>query len=494
MATKPNPGRQAIAALAALALVVAPTAGCAPSSIEQRTKTISVHSEPEGAAVYRNGEKIGETPLEEEETYKIKRYENDTQHATVSGVTAAIGFLAGFGIFLAGANQTAQYNDKCEYTIEPASNCDQMARGGGAKAAGTITMLGSLSLLIPMFHFINRPKVEREKRSVDLRLSMRGHRDTAETLDFPNERVLTAQLRPSNTGPAGTAEASGPSTADASATAPAPSSDAGMPADSFVSVKPQPTAYALVIGIENYRDLPSPNGAAADARQVAELFETSFGVPGDQIRVLTDDEATRADIQASLDWIRDNVSVNGRIYVYFGGHGAPKPEEKASYLLPYEASTDNLSYTGLPLDGLVSSLRQSPAGDVVAFVDACFSGQGSRSVKREGTRPVVPTNMLEPDGKTAVYTAAETDQISGPTERGDRGLFTHHLLRALGTGRADLDGDGQISAAEVDEYVSPRVERDAREMSREQTPTLVTGDSVDDPSNLILNWGLPTDG
>lgn len=489
--------RRSLVFLAILAVVGAPTVGCAPTSVEQRTKTVSIHSEPEGAAVYHDGEKIGETPLEHEASYEVKKYENDTQYSVLTGVTAAGGFLASLGIFLSGANQAAEYNDQCEFTIEPASNCDTMSRGGGAKATGGIGMLGSLTLLIPLTHFINRPKVIQEDNPMEFRVSMRGHRDTVETLNFPNQRVMTANLQapqgPSNQG-ASDKQAAAATAPSSSTPQTAPSSDpAGESVDSFVSVNPQPTAYALVVGVENYRDLPSPNGAATDAKRMAKLFENAFGVPNDQIRVLTDQEATRSDIQANLDWIRDNVSDNGRIYFYFGGHGAPKPEDETSYLLPYEASRDNLSYTGLPIEGLVVSLRNSPAREVVAFVDACFSGQGSRSVKREGTRPIVPTKMLSPEGRAMVYTASKADQISGPTERGDRGLFTHHLLRGLGTGRADADGDGQISAAEMDKYVTPRVERDAREMSREQTPTMMIGKGIDNPANLILNWGLPTD-
>src|SRR4051794_40027534 len=49
------------------------------------------------------------------------------------------------------------------------------------------------------------------------------------------------------------------------------------------------------------------------------------------------------------------------------------------------------------------------------------------------------------------------------------GLFTLHLLRGI-AGEADRDGDGRVGLAELAEYVSAAVVRDARERGYEQKP------------------------
>jgi hypothetical protein len=64
------------------------------------------------------------------------------------------------------------------------------------------------------------------------------------------------------------------------------------------------------------------------------------------------------------------------------------------------------------------------------------------------------------------------------------------LVEAIGTGAADIDGDGNLSLAEIATWVKPRVAREAREDHREQNPTLTTGSALGDPSSVIVAGGL----
>lgn len=263
----------------------------------------------------------------------------------------------------------------------------------------------------------------------------------------------------------------------------------------FVEAVPQSSAYALVIGIEQYRDLPSPTGAAADAERMTALLTTSLGLPDDHVRTLVDDRATRTDLEGALEWVSQSVPDGGRIYFYYAGHGTPHPKKGTSLVLPYEASQSNLTGSGLSLDRILSILEKSGAKSIIAFVDACFSGEGSRSVTAEGQRPTVPVELVAETQKrrSVVYAASKSDQISGPNADKTGGLFTAHLVRALGTGEADIDGNGQITIAELDTFVTPRVAREAEKLSRQQQPDLKLGPGVDDPESLSVTWGLPVD-
>ncbi|MFB6351425.1 MAG: hypothetical protein ABEN55_05845, partial [Bradymonadaceae bacterium] len=129
--------------------------------------------------------------------------------------------------------------------------------------------------------------------------------------------------------------------------------------------------------------------------------------------------------------------------------------------------------------------------------DACFSGEGGRSVTAEGQRPAVPVKLIDEaknkQGRTVLYAASQSDQVSGANAAKTGGLFTAHLVRALGTGEADIDGDGQITVAELDTYVTPRVARKAEALSRKQKPALKLGPGIDDAESLSIAWGLPVD-
>jgi hypothetical protein len=80
-------------------------------------------------------------------------------------------------------------------------------------------------------------------------------------------------------------------------------------------------------------------------------------------------------------------------------------------------------------------------------------------------QPDVPKTGL------VAFAAAGARETTGAARGAAHGLFTHHLLAALG-GAADRDGNRDVSLAEVADYVTARVSADARLDNREQTPTL----------------------
>lgn len=324
--------------------------------------------------------------------------------------------------------------------------------------------------------------------ATEFNLSAPGHTTRRATLDLGADSSV--RLKPRET----------PSTAVASAdhaTEPAtpeptqPQTDDEQP--SFVTGAPQPNVHALVVGIEEYRSITDTPGARGDAERFAEMLETSLGVPTGNIHLLTDDEATRGDVLAKLELLQRTVPSDGRIYFYFSGHGTPDVESGDSFVLPFEGRPETLEHTAIAMDDILDSLKQSEARDILAFVDACFSGSGDRSALPEGTRPLVPVEQTESSANVAFFSSSAASEISGNAPDAEEGLFTRHVIRAIGEGRADIDGDGQISLAELETYVSPRVERQAQEANRNQTPTLDVAEELGDPSNIMVIWGLPRD-
>lgn len=515
------------------ALAVLPALGLAScKTVGTGTKEISVDSDPGGAEVYHDGEKVGTTPTEYQQEYKVVKFPKWGK-ITLGVLGASVAVVESFaGVFDIIASATLGYS--------PWLGIGHLALSGGA-------LYGTLRL------FKWKPKRHVRPQKFEFELSKEGYETESKSLELAESTTVGVELTPlpmhdseseakvasrkkrestdagqgetkeepetgkpetqtegakdeeasASTSEGGEQQTAGRASDGDSAAKREDRSDesadksrsasetAGQP--DLLSAEPQPTAYALVVGIENYRELPEPTGAKRDAETVATMFRKTFGVSSDQMRVLTDDEASKGDILAALDWLKESVPEQGRIYFYYSGHGAPLSEEKASYLLPYEATPETLEYTGLALDEVVARMEASKADEVVTFVDACFSGKGGRSVKKEGERPVVPVEGAEPEAKSVVYTASGADQVSGPTEEGDSGLFTHHLVEAIGNGEADIDGDGRITLEEIDTYVTPRVERDAAELSREQKPALETGGEIRDPADVPLTWGLPTD-
>ncbi len=258
---------------------------------------------------------------------------------------------------------------------------------------------------------------------------------------------------------------------------------------SMVSASPQPTAFALVIGIEKYRDVIAATGARRDAEQVAEMMRTTFGVGEERMRVLLDDRATRTDIIKQVKWLQQNVNSGGRIYVYFSGHGAPEPSSGVSYIVPYDGDPQYLGESAIKMSDILSDLEKTKAKDVLVVADSCFSGGGGRSVLAPGTRPLVHVEPVKSTARVALLSASSGAEISGPAPGGKGGLFSKYFLQALANGEGDINGDGQISLKELEDWVKPRVKREAKKANRDQTPNLQVGKKLGDPGEFIVGWG-----
>lgn len=263
----------------------------------------------------------------------------------------------------------------------------------------------------------------------------------------------------------------------------------GGGAAGLVSASPQPTAFALIVGIEKYRDVTAASGARSDAEKFAELARVTLGVPEENIKVLLDDRASRTDIAKQLRWLQANVPSGARVYFYFSGHGAPEPTTGVSYIVPFDGDPQYLKDTAIPMTEVLGDLEKTKAKDVLALADSCFSGAGGRSVLAPGTRPLVRVEDVKPQTRVAMLSASSGAEISGPAADGSGGLFSKYLIEALGSGQGDMDGDGQISLKELAAWVGPRVQREAKRANREQTPHLTLGKKLSSAEEFIISWG-----
>jgi hypothetical protein len=259
---------------------------------------------------------------------------------------------------------------------------------------------------------------------------------------------------------------------------------------------PQPTAYAIVVGIERYPGLPSAAGARDDAAQFARVARDSLGVPENQIHLALDGDASRGRIERDLAWAASNVRPGGRVYFYFGGLGStdPNPQKATPYLLPADGDPQYLAQTSLALDSAFALLRSSKAKEIVVFVDSCFSvakeNSGGRCVLPPGARPIVSVKSAPTPGNIVLFTASEPAQVARSTANQAAGLFSWHLLHGLGAGAADLNGDGQITVQELADYVTPRVAREAAKANLVQSPRLKLGDKLARSGDVVIEWGI----
>jgi len=237
-----------------------------------------------------------------------------------------------------------------------------------------------------------------------------------------------------------------------------------------MQVKPNKNAYAIVIGVEKYRqNLPKADFAARDAALMAEYLEKVFGYPQENIVTLLDDRASFVDFAKYFEkWLPNNIEENGTVFVYYSGHGAPNPNTGDAYLVPYDGDPSFIEQTGYSLKRLYHNLNKLPAKEIIVVLDSCFSGAGGRSVLAKGARPLVMNmdKQVFHSDRIAILSAAAGNQISSTYEEKGHGLFTYFFLRGI--------KDGNTELGTLYNYLKPQVERIARKTyNNEQTPGLI---------------------
>jgi len=245
------------------------------------------------------------------------------------------------------------------------------------------------------------------------------------------------------------------------------------------TVKPKDYAYAVIVGVEDYRDLPKVDYAKRDAEMVKAYLTKSLGYREQNIVMLLNDRVTKSDLEARFEkWLPKQVGANkeAEVFIYYGGHGAPDPNTNQAFLVPYNGDPAYLETSAYPLTRLYETLGKLPAKNITVVMDSCFSGAGGRSVIQKGARPMLikVENPLMAARNMVVLSAAAGNQISNALPEKRHGLFTYYFLKGL-QGEADADKDGGVDVEELYAYMKPKVETEARRMNAEQSPQLLPG-------------------
>lgn len=229
--------------------------------------------------------------------------------------------------------------------------------------------------------------------------------------------------------------------------------------------RPMPADVAIVVGNEDYRDLPQSVYSRADARAWADWLGRGRGLRANRITVLQD--TTRADLLKALKVALGKVGKGGTLYLVFSGHGAMSaPEGGRRLLLGVDASASAPWASGVGLDELArEALKSRKLGQLVLIVDASFDGRGRDGlelVPGERRAVLAATGMRDllgevDEGRVLLWMAArggEPAQALGPAGLGS---FTWAALGALrGWADGELDGqpDGRVSLAEADAFTA----------------------------------------
>lgn len=250
------------------------------------------------------------------------------------------------------------------------------------------------------------------------------------------------------------------------------------------SVGPVRNKFALLVGISSFRDpaIPELRFAAKDARDLAAaLVDPCLGrFPPGNVRVLTDEEATRENILEALNRLILEAQADDLVLLFFSTHGSPARSDRGlggmGHLVTYDTELEQVWLNGLEFRNLKDKADLIKARRLVTILDSCYSGQ----VRDEGGKDLVldaggisardAELLLSGEGSYVLSSSAES-QLSWESEELENGFFTHFLIEGL-----RQDGAAP-TLGEVFHYLSREVTAAvAREKQRRQEPQMFPRD------------------
>ena len=203
-----------------------------------------------------------------------------------------------------------------------------------------------------------------------------------------------------------------------------------------------PRLFCVAIGVGDYQDekLPPLKLSVKDARDFAEVIGKKQGFPFSdvQVKLLTDKEATRADIFEALQWLQQETTPNDICIFFFAGHGY-RDEKDRFYFMPYGGTTDRLynCFSATDFKNMADDINSK----LIVFADACYS-----AALFESTRSAAATHFLEQLRRTKngmmLYASSASDTKSKEDLEWGNGAFTKALLSAFNGGARQQFDEG----------------------------------------------------
>ena len=239
-----------------------------------------------------------------------------------------------------------------------------------------------------------------------------------------------------------------------------------------LSKKVQSSRYALIIGNEGYANkglgLSDVQFALRDARAFRVYAEKYFGIP--ESNVFYAENITAGLLSAytgRLALLLRESDGNAEVFLYYAGHGIVKESDGVFHLVPVDADPEMLE-GGSSFLRIAERLSDGGRVRVVAFTDACYSGQDRKGEQALAVRGIryVPVKGAFPPG-VVQFAASRSNQTAYAFNERGHGLFTYQLLDRL----------RRSKGSETWEEVCREVSMSTREQAvrlhyREQDPVL----------------------
>ncbi|HEX8551948.1 MAG TPA: caspase family protein [Abditibacteriaceae bacterium] len=266
--------------------------------------------------------------------------------------------------------------------------------------------------------------------------------------------------------------------------------------------------WALLVGVSKYQApiITSLNYPAADASGIRDALTDPKlgGVPANNIKLLTNEDATAANITGAVDnFLKPNVKPGDHVVIFLAGHGVAKGvgTNAKSYLLPTDVrglSTAALDASAIDLKAFSNKLAQLPAAQFVQFIDACREDPTpGRAGKQNALSDVLSRGVQivpqdETKASSVTFFACGVGQRAFEDPKFKHGVFTYWILEGIRAAAVPQAPDGAVDMGRLSTYVSNQVGEWTKQASQngdfelEQTPEMIASEPGSETASVVL--------
>jgi hypothetical protein len=219
----------------------------------------------------------------------------------------------------------------------------------------------------------------------------------------------------------------------------------------------QPKLHLLSIGVSEYANQRlNLRYAHLDARDFAGAWDSQRGrlYSDVAVTVLVNAEANSSRVREAMSSLVAGVDRHDVAVIFLSAHGV-RDAQQEYYLGTHEVDPKNLPATGVHFREVTQLLEQLPC-KVLVFVDTCHSAgiTGAKSITAD------PLYELTSDEYGAiVFASSLSREISLEDEAWGHGAFTKAILETFADQDSDVNGDGYLSLAEMEQHVCDKVQK-----------------------------------
>lgn len=221
------------------------------------------------------------------------------------------------------------------------------------------------------------------------------------------------------------------------------------------SDKSKTDLYLLSIGVSDYQDnscAPDLSYAHVDAIDIAERLKKGDGnsnlFSNVYTKVLTNGNATKANIIDAINAIRSKANENDVIIISVSSHGDINSNNGTFYLTPNDFNCNNEFSSSVNLDLIVKGIDCENCATII-WLDACHAGGAGTDFYKK-----LDDYARNKQGQNInLLVSSDDSETSLESSRWGHGAFSKAILDGL-NGSADQNSNGIISLRELTEYVT----------------------------------------